>query len=275
MVDLRRGEIHNTELAYSKFDKVVKATSLSEALNGFSNSDEQILFEIDSTKGISSDLVRSLPNNISIRVIGGYTEEYMRGMKSPDLTTIFSKITYSVDELTAIIDVIEKMENGINQGWDDYKKSLYIYEYMKKNIIYRVPKEVEGIYGVGVNNRGRNWDSLIGLTDRLSTCNGFSSIYQELLTRQGINCTHIGGYYNSSQHAWDVVTIDNHSFLVDIIWDAIAFEKGIDQTTGFGISDLSPYSFKNNRELRPELSSIDQQWISKTLSEFDSDAKVR
>jgi hypothetical protein len=272
MVNLKR-DIFNEELAYSGFDCVIKGDSIFD-VDISKLKDENALIELKNTIGINSTIARSLPSNVKIRIIGGYTKDYLEGMKSPDLSKVYGKVTYDNIEFIDIIDAIEELESGIDSNWDDYKKSLYIYEYMKKNIIYRKPVEVEGIHKIGFNSRGRNWDSLTGLTDKMSTCNGYALIYQELLTRQGIECYHIGGYYSTpntkrGQHAWNVVAIDNHPFLVDIIWDAIAFENGIDQTTRFGNTGDDNYEFKNNGDLKNNLSQVDKNWIDSTLAEFN------
>ena len=272
MVNLAR-DIFNKELAYDDFDEVIKADSIDD-INISNLKGKKLLIELKDTSGIDLSIARSLPSNAKIRIIGGYTSEYLKGMKSPDLAKVYGKVTYNNEEFVEIIDAIEELESSINPKWDECKKALYIYEYMKKNIIYREPKEVEGIYGVGFNNRGRNWDTLTGLTAKVSTCNGFSLIYQELLTRQGIECLHIGGIYSpqdmhDGQHAWNTVTIKGHSFLVDIIWDAIEFEKGIDQTTGFGNDNYDDYRFKNNKEIKSKLEKIDPSWIESTLKEFE------
>ena len=117
----------------------------------------------------------------------------------------------------------------------------------------------------GNANRTRTWDSLIGLTQKLSTCSGFAHIYQELCTRQNIHCVKVGGKYfrnHEGDHAWNIVTIGDKSFLVDIIWDAQNFEKGIDEITGFG----PQYSKKNYmptsyEKIHDHLFVISQKWI--------------
>lgn len=258
--------VFDIKKTYVGYDKVISCSNLNSQnlseIKQYENSNQKVLVEIPNTFGLSSQMASLIPNNVFIRIIGGHTDEYLKGMKNPNISLVREKNTYTKEELINILSIIEKIEDKIDKTWNDYEKTLFLYQYLKKEITYRKPSEVEGLDGIGMANRGRKWDSLIGLLDKMSTCNGYGIMYKELLDRQNIKCTHISGYYKSDisspkegQHAWSVVTIDNNSFLVDIIWDSIAYENGIDQITGFGVSDIENYIFKNNRELVKELNT--------------------
>ena len=132
---------------------------------------------------------------------------------------------------------------------------MYLYEYMKIDIVYREPQDV-GDIPTNIE-RTRTWDSLTGLTNQLSTCNGYAHIYTELCTRQGIECSQVA----SHKHAWNIITIDDNNFLVDIIWDSIEYEKGNNVTCNFGNKPLiqhKPYCY---HEKSNNLSYLDQDWV--------------
>jgi len=283
MVNLNRGSF-DENATYIGYDTVIKYDCLNQqnlmAILKNNNANERLLIEIPNTKELNSEIASLLPENISVRVIGGHTTEYMKGMKSPNTSLVREKTTYTKTELVNILVAIEEIESKINPTWNDYQKALFLYEYLKKEITYREPKDVDGIDGIGMRFRGKNWDSLTGLVDKMSTCNGYGIMYNELLTRQNIKCTHIGGLYyrgpsnsKSSQHAWSVVTINDDSFLVDIIWDSIAYENRVDQTTGFGIKNIFKYNFRNNRELSDNLKTIDINWIETNKRLFSMQKK--
>lgn len=231
-------------------------------------SDERFLMQIPSTVGLTSNIVESLPDNVDIRIIGGLTEEYAKSTKSNNMDYLREKATYRKEELLSIISEIEKIEAGINPTWSPYEKALYLYDYMKYSITYRKPNSTledgEELDIPGNTYRTRTWDTLTGLIYELSTCSGFAHIYQELCTRQAIECVKVGGRYGANgegSHAWNVVTIDDHNFIVDIIWDAQNYEKGIDTVTGFGNCNKDIYMPKCYKEKHTNLSKINDGWI--------------
>ena len=236
------------------------------------HSNERILIELPSTVGLTDEIIESLTDNIDVRIIGGLTEEYAkshRGQDSDSLDHLREKATYSKQELREIMAMFKRIEANIDPKWNDYEKALYLYEYVKYNIVYRrnFDKAPDGSFldARGNSNRTRAWDSLIGLTRQLSTCSGFAHIYQELCTRQNIACVKVGGKYytnHEGDHAWNIVTIDGKNFLVDAIWDAQEFEKGNDVTTGFGLSnDDRTYSPRCYHEMHNNLSVISKEWM--------------
>jgi len=238
------------EDTYNGYNRVLKVDSgninqFRNAVNEVlaNNNGENILIEVQSTSDIDFDLIKSLPDNVSVRVDGAYKDAYLRRYNSTDeAIKMREKVTYTKDELLAIKNEFDKIEFGIEPNWSEREKALYIYEYLKKNMSYFASEAYEN---KGNQNRGRNWDSLIGLVDHVSTCNGFAFIYQELLKRQGIDCYSVSGQYGGhGSHAWSIAVIDGKSMFVDIIWDAQEYAKGNNQTTGFGfnIEDNGHYS---------------------------------
>ena len=270
MLDIYRKNFDNSK-TYDGYDENnVFILNNIDQIKGINFKEGKTLIEIPNTIGLTKEFLNEIPNNVYIRIIGGYTNQYMNGLKAPNYSNLREKVTYSINELKDIIDCIDNIENQIDDGWNDYKKALFVYEYLKKNILYRVPKQVEGVNGIGIAYRNRNWDSLTGLLCNMSTCNGFAFIYQELLTRLNIKCYLIGGSYiknGEGQHAFNVVSIDGNNFLVDIIWDAMEYEKGNDQITGCGLLNKTNYRFKNNKELYSDL-------INFNLNSIDDNNKI-
>lgn len=280
MIDLKRKEFNelNTYQAYSS-NNIYKcdANNLKQILGQIlqQQSNERILIELQSTVGLTDEVINALTDNIDVRVIGGLTNEYAkshRGERSDSLDYLREKATYSKQELQEIMTKFKEIESHIDPRWNAYEKALYLYEYVKYNVVYRKNRDQapdgKPMDAQGNVNRTRTWDSLIGLTNQLSTCSGFAHIYQELCTRQNISCVKVGGKYctgREGDHAWNVVTIDGKNFLVDAIWDAQEFEKGNDVTTGFGLSNSNrTYSPRSHYELHNNLSTISPEWIRMT-----------
>ena len=216
---------------------------------------ERVLIELPNTIGLTHLIIDKIPNNVEVRIDGGLTKEYSKSVRNKYMNYLREKATYSKEELNAIITKIESIEKNIDPNWNSYEKALYLYEYMKMNIVYREPQHVEDI--PSTYQRTRTWDTLIGLTNQLSTCNGFAHIYTELCTRQGIKCSQVA----SHKHAWNIITIDNKNFLVDIIWDAIKYEEGINETNNFGNRPLKIHTPKCYIEKSNNLSFLNQDWV--------------
>ena len=216
---------------------------------------ERVLIELPNTIGLTHLIIDKIPNNAEVRIDGGLTKEYSKSVRNKYMNYLREKATYSKEELNAIITKIESIEKNIDPNWNLYEKALYLYEYMKMNIVYREPQHVEDI--PSTYQRTRTWDTLIGLTNQLSTCNGFAHIYTELCTRQGINCSQVA----SHKHAWNIITIDNKNFLVDIIWDTIKYEEGINETNNFGNRPLKIHTPKCYIEKSNNLSFLNQDWV--------------
>lgn len=201
------------------------------------NIDSKNLIVIDSTKDLDFDIIQMLPENTKIRIKGGYTNEYMNGMKAPNGGTL-EHVTFDKDELTSIMKEIELFESKINPEWNSYQKAYYAYEYLQKNLEYNPNPG-------GTSVRAKEYDGLLGLVKRTSTCQGYSHIYKELLERMNIKCTEIAGKYNGvGQHAYNIVEIVDDVFIVDTVSESFANPKN-----GFGANEIEKYFAKNNSQL--------------------------
>ena len=275
MTSLEKGNFNYDE-TNANYKNVYKMPSFDPLILEYVSDGD--LIELENTNNLTLDNLALLPDNIRVRITGGFTFEYMSGLKNPNETNLYEKCIYTKAELIQIISVINEVENTLSLNDSQYQIALKIYEYLKKNILYRVPREYEGIInGFGMKNRDRCFDTLIGLIKKVSTCNGFAFIYQELLNRQEIKTYLIGGKYllnGEGQHAFNVIEIDNDLFLVDIIWDAINYENGIDTTTGFGLLNKENYVFKNDVDLYDKLTNLSSDFVNQTLNEISLTNKI-
>ena len=231
----------DVNLTYDGYDYLYRDNNnLNLIINEIINNNDiskKYLIEINNTKDLTMDLINKIPSNVDVRVIGGYTEEFMNGLKSPNVTPERQFVTYTTTELKEIMSEINNFENGIDPNWSDLEKAHYAYDYLKNNIKYN-PNPGPEI------QRTKNFNSLTGLIDKESTCIGFSIMYKELLDRMGIKCTVIGGKYGKQQHAYNIININNNNFLVDVVRPN--FTNG---ENGFKVSDTSKYKAKNNLKL--------------------------
>ena len=244
----------NHNKSYQKYDRVIKTNnSLMDALNSINenNLSGNILIELNDTTGLTQEAIDKIPDNVSIRILGAYTESYIYSFRNvDDVYYLLDKATYSKQELQQIYDVITTIESGIDPTWSKYEKAKYIYDYLtnEENVKY-IPNP-DG----GNRNRPKQFDGLMSLVRKESTCNGFAHTYQALLQRQGIECYSLSGRFNETRtnlisrnsHAFNVVIIDGNTFLVDTVRQ----HQGIySEGTGFGVKldKIYQYNIANNQ----------------------------
>ena len=118
----------------------------------------------------------------------------------------------------------------MNPNWTETQKAVFAYDTLKKNITYDhrlcdledVIKQ-KAVQNGNVDHTSYTTDatrSLRGLVSGETICAGYSVIYQEVLTRNGIECyyergiTHDNVFRNESGggHAWNLVVLDGEVF---------------------------------------------------------------
>lgn len=181
----------------SNYDRKISLTTLdSSTINQINaiktqNPQQKILVEIPNTRGISSELLKTLNQDISIRIAGAYDKErvsrlgnvrYSNGETGEYYT---SAVIYSRNEAVKIVSEMESIEKGIEgQNADELEKLVYIYGKLKAGIMYDPKFE---------NKPSRDTRSLRGLLTKQTVCAGYSVILKELLDRQGIECHYVSG----------------------------------------------------------------------------------
>lgn len=251
-----------------KFDTLDEST-INYINNIANNGNDNILIEIPNTKGISSNLIRRLDNKVSIRVVGGYTDEVVNNMRNvvwgntsfSAYDTYYNSVIYTKNELVSIIEELEKIESRLDSKWTDFEKFASIYTYLKSDIFYDPDYELKNKKGIIGDKDMR---SLRGLISKNAVCAGYAIILKEILDRQGIKCD----YADGNGHAWNIVNMDGKDYGIDLTWDNTQYRaKGnMNSSKFFG---QSPSEFA--RRHIPRKFYKHQNYAS-TLSMFNSKA---
>lgn len=175
--------------------------------NQYPNS--KILVEVKNTKGITSSMMRQLGSNIAIRIAGGYDEERIaRYGKDLHWSSNYynEAVIYTKNQAIKILEEIEKIESGLNKNWSDIQKLIYIYDRLKREIMYDPKFE---------RKPSSEIRSLRGLITKQTVCAGYAMILKEFMDRNDINCEYVEGHtkidsngQRTGGHAWNIVTID-------------------------------------------------------------------
>ena len=292
-VDLGAREF-NINDSYEGYKYVVKAkngVSLEQVINEVikTNDGSNILIEINNTTELTLDLINKIPDNVKVRVIGNYTEEYMKGFKRmPGLSGLgtLKNVTYTKEQLTKIMERIYEFEKGINPNWTDTQKAEYAYNWLRKNMQYH-DKKLMYEFNNRAGLKGSNADRLAiydGLANLIgieidgkqvmaSTCQGFAATYQELLTRMGIEAYNIpGGLNGEGGHGFNIIKIDGKTFIVDPVREFLNENSpGYYPGTGFKVANINQYYINphiENYKLLQEAKLTQINQISENLSEI-------
>lgn len=114
----------------------------------------------------------------------------------------------------AIAEIEEVKNNVINSlKGEDYKKILFIHDYLVKNIEYDSSYEAIGSYNI--------YGALVG---GKCVCEGYAKAFKYLLNDAGLECEIMQGTATNSSgkvesHAWNCVKLDGTWYGVDVTWD--------------------------------------------------------
>ena len=180
----------------------------------------QLVIEVPSTKGATSSCLKKLDSRVKIRVAGAFDDVRVENYKNVVYKSgarcqeaYIDSVIYTRNETIKILEEIERIESGILPNWSDLQKLIYIYDTLKTSIMYD-PKY-----------KDKSWAetrTLRGLLTKQTVCAGYAVILKEMLDRQGISCMYVSG----NGHAWNVVTIDDVMYPVDLTHDNYHFRHG-------------------------------------------------
>lgn len=218
----------------------------------------QLVIEVPSTKGATSSCLKKLDSRVKIRVAGAFDDVRVENYKNVVYKSgarcqeaYIDSVIYTRNETIKILEEIERIESSILPNWSDLQKLIYIYDTLKTSIMYD-PKY-----------KDKSWAetrTLRGLLTKQTVCAGYAVILKEMLDRQGISCMYVSG----NGHAWNVVTIDDVMYPVDLTHDNYHFRHGHKNT--HLLLGQNPTEFNKNHI--PAQEEPDTEHIKK-LTELD------
>ncbi len=94
---------------------------------------DETIVVFKNTVGIDKEAIKMIKPTIKIRIIGGLDEKEKPKYDSEEY---FKRTIYSPIEVYKIIEKMEAIESGIEPGWNDCDKAMYIYKMICENIEY-------------------------------------------------------------------------------------------------------------------------------------------
>lgn len=141
-------------------------------------------------------------------------------------------------------ELADFINNG--PGENDLEKFWMIFLWITENIAYDT-------IGLKSGKNGKNdADSVIRMG--FAVCEGFSNLFCEISNLIGLECVRISGYakgvgyklgdtFDSTNHAWNVITVENRSFYVDSTWSCRR------SNSDNALKDWNPYWFMTPPEI--------------------------
>ena len=116
-----------------------------------------------------------------------------------------------------IAESVETILQSVPEGYSQYQKIKYIYEYLVNHVDYvEGSPDNQNIYSVFVNKQ--------------TVCAGYAKANQYLLNELGVYCTYVTGTAvlggESEAHAWNIVRCNGKFYYVDVTWADPLFREG-------------------------------------------------
>ena len=227
-------------------------TITDEEIELINKNHENIILEAEDTKDLNSVALSKISNKVKIHIKGPLKGEKYNNIK------YYNRNTYKIRELKEIIRTMESIEKNINPEWNEMQKAMYVYNTLASKMVYNFDY---------LSAHDEKDQSLHSLIKQSGVCAGFASVYYEMMQRQGIKCDYVRGRSGEERHAWNVLTIDDKTFGVDLTW-----ESGKKQIYGekdfhhFGNSEAFEYNHVPDKdEPKYNLELLDKSFIQENM----------
>ncbi len=234
----------------------------------------KILVEVQNTKGISSSMIKQLDPSIAIRIAGGYDSDRInRYGKDLNWSSNYYEdaVIYTRNETIKILEEIEKIESGISKNWSDIQILLYVYDKLKRKIMYDPKFE---------HKLSSEIRSLRGLITNQTVCAGYAMILKEFMDRNNISCEYVEGYtkvdtdgLSTGAHAWNIININGRKYPIDLTWDNTIFRAGKSNSFDWLSKDIATFSSchhpapgEKTQNYEHTLSQIDPKLVQQIFS---------
>lgn len=158
---------------------------------------------------------------VTASILGGRQLRFC-GLSS---TTQIKKMNNELkDALEKVVREIEELNPLTN-----YDKLLCIYEYLQDHVTYDI-KEFESGCSLGRSVNPMSHNAYGVLINKMGVCDGISSAFSLIAQKMGFECSVVSGKASFrtvgfSNHAWNIIKVDNSFYHMDPTWDVNRKEK--------------------------------------------------
>ena len=113
---------------------------------------------------------------------------------------------YIAERQTQLTEKIDEIISGVQPGWSDLEKALYLHDYLALHAEYDTD-----------SSDGITYDACTLLLDGVGVCEAYTRAYLALMDRVQIPCETVSSRDRS--HTWNVIRIGGNWYHVDVTWD--------------------------------------------------------
>lgn len=131
---------------------------------------------------------------------------YEGQVKSVELDMFDTSSSLQEDYALMMLEVKSVIEEVLEPGMSDYEKEKALHDYLVRTVEYdeeeKFPYLAHTAYGA--------------LMNRVAVCDGYAEAFDLLLREVGIPSRLVYGQMSGENHAWNLVTIDDKKYFVDV-----------------------------------------------------------
>lgn len=137
-----------------------------------------------------------------------YSTSTVSGYRVLKYKYIFEYKTTYEQEQAVSINVSQIISRLSLSGLSDYEKAEKIYDYIVKNVSYDYQHYLDSSYIP-------QFTAYAALVDKKAVCEGYSLLFYRMAVEAGITCRIVSGKVGNSDHAWNLLKLDDLYYCVD------------------------------------------------------------
>lgn len=212
--------------------------------SNYQNKRKKLVIQVKNTQNIDKKsllYLNTIKNKYNLDIKISILEPYIPNENDHEITKerYFYNTLYDIEELSKIINELEKIESLIDPQWNQFDIVIYLIETIVRNIMYdpeyilmknkgiQIPKVI------GEQDEADYFDrSLRGILTKKAVCGGYALIFNELAKRNGIDCKYVSGSAYTIDgkyqggHAWNIIKINGVKYPLDITWKNKKYRSG-------------------------------------------------
>ena len=142
-----------------------------------------------------------------------YTYLYTKDNVCRQIVLSYNNLVNDLDSNKAIFnDKINTILVGANKYSSLFEKEKYIHDYLINNISYNLDAQY-------------NQTAYSALINGSTVCAGYSKAFQLLMNNLGIPTYYVVGVSKGENHAWNIISVNNSYYNVDVTWDDSSYNK--------------------------------------------------
>lgn len=151
---------------------------------------------------------------------------------------------------------VKKIITAIPAGASEYKRELFLHDYIIKNCLY------------ADEDMWQRYSPYGALIQHKAVCEGYSEAFQLLLNCAGIESTVVVGKSDGNAHQWNIVKIEGSWYNLDITWNDSDEEKDDELDLYFYFNVDEEFMLKNNHVFSPLYKDMTQEQIANNGGEY-------